>query len=61
MKRGARVFEVTENPYSIKTWVRAEGGGKEVTTSPDYRTKATGSALSQALDFMFYGSFDRYK
>jgi len=26
MMRGARVFEVTQNPYSIKTWVRQEDG-----------------------------------
>jgi len=26
MKRGARVFEVTKNPWSIETWVRSEGG-----------------------------------
>jgi len=34
MNRGARVFEITENPYSIKTWVREEGGEiKEEITS----------------------------
>lgn len=26
MKRGARVFEVTQDPYSIKTWIREDGG-----------------------------------
>lgn len=26
MQRGARVFEVTMNPYKITTWVRQEDG-----------------------------------
>lgn len=30
MKRGARVFEVTKDPYTIETWVRSDGGDKEV-------------------------------
>ena len=26
MQRGARVFEVTADPYSIKSWIRQEDG-----------------------------------
>mmetsp|Transcript_143 Transcript_143/g.154 ORF Transcript_143/g.154 Transcript_143/m.154 type:complete len:156 (+) Transcript_143:659-1126(+) len=26
LQRGARIFEVTEDPYSVKTWVRQEDG-----------------------------------
>ena len=37
MKRGARVFEVTKDPYSIQTWVRADGGEKEVAVTSDHR------------------------
>lgn len=25
-KRGARVFEVTQEPYGIDTWIREDGG-----------------------------------
>lgn len=37
MKRGARVFEVTKDPYSIETWVRADGGDKEVAAQSQRR------------------------
>lgn len=37
MQRGARVFEVTMNPYSIETWVRQEDGSVQKETSSTYR------------------------
>jgi hypothetical protein len=55
MQRGSRVFEVTMNPYSIKTWVRQEDGTKheEVTTNTrgyfDYpQTKCCGAVEKAA-------------
>lgn len=33
--RGARVFEVTLEPYSIETWIREDGGNVKVQTEPE--------------------------
>lgn len=37
MKKGARVFEVTKDPWSIETWVRSEAGDKEVEIKSEHR------------------------
>lgn len=37
MKRGARVFEATKEPWTIDTWVRSDGGDKEVAAQSGHR------------------------
>lgn len=41
MQRGARVFEVTESPFSIKTWVREENGDIIEENTPKHRNLIT--------------------
>lgn len=41
MSRGARVFEVTEEPFSIKTWVREESGDVKVEKTAQHRRETT--------------------
>ena len=38
LKHGARVFEVTESPYSIRTWVRTSDGSIDEDTTPSKRS-----------------------
>lgn len=55
MQRGARVFEVTMNPYSIKTWVRQEDGTVRIENKSktrgifDFAQTKCGGALGKAL------------
>lgn len=41
LKRGARVFEVTKDPWTIETWVRAEGGEKQVEITSQHRRQTS--------------------
>eukprot|EP00347_Sterkiella_histriomuscorum_P014383 403361077 len=37
MLKGARIFEITENPYTIETWIRQEDGTKMVQNFPQFK------------------------
>lgn len=51
MQRGARVFEVTESPFSIKTWVREESGEvKEQITSKHRRVTTMAQTECGGMD-----------
>jgi hypothetical protein len=41
MQHGARVFEVTLDPYSVDTWVRQEDGSIHRETTPTHRSMLT--------------------